>query len=92
MARRHSWSNLFCINVIIYLLGNFLSRKEIGPRRSENLIHVFDKRWAFPRRHERAHVFQIPRDLVCIEHAIQVKVDHSGGTGTTKESRRDIIL
>ena len=35
---------LYCTNSFIYLLGNFLSRKEIGPRRNENLIHVFDKR------------------------------------------------
>ena len=56
MARRPSWSNCNCTNVIIYLLGNFLtsqSWKEISernwtkkeePRRNQNLIHVFGKR------------------------------------------------
>ena len=28
----------------IHLFGTKSSRKEVGPRRSENLIHVFDKR------------------------------------------------
>ena len=35
---------LSCTNSFIYLQGKFLSRKQIGPRKSENLTHLFGKR------------------------------------------------
>ena len=61
MARQPSWSNFIDTNSFIYLLSNFLSRKKIGPRKSENLIYLFGKRsWKQigPRKSENLiHVF-----------------------------------
>ena len=72
------------------------SRKEIGPRRSQNLIHVFGKRsWKEigPRRSENLiHLFGKRSWKEILERNLGKKLDQEGGTKTESKSNTCVLI